>query len=255
MRSRMLAAALLGISAFACKAAPDRNSAAAVAAVPAQGVILSAADGLRVHGLYYAAPKPKALILLFHQAGSSKAEYTTIAPRLRDAGYSSLAIDQRSGGDMFGSANETVGGLGRSTDYLSAIPDLESAIAWARTKRLPIILWGSSYSSALVFPVAARHAGEIAAVLAFSPGEYLDGRSVKDAAKHLRAPLFVTSASDPQEIAAAKEIAESAPVGLKVQFIPIHGVHGSSTLIPARNAAGAEENWRAVLEFLSRLHL
>lgn len=50
------------------------------------------------------------MILLFHQAGSSKAEYATISPRLVAAGYSALAIDQRSGGELFGS-NETAAAL------------------------------------------------------------------------------------------------------------------------------------------------
>ena len=45
-------------------------------------VILKAADGVLVHGLEYQAPQLKAVMLLFHQAGSSKAEYATIAPRL-----------------------------------------------------------------------------------------------------------------------------------------------------------------------------
>jgi hypothetical protein len=38
-----------------------------------------------------------------------------------------------------------------------------------------------------------------------------------------------------------------------VRFVPSHGVHGSSTLIAARNPEGAEANWRAVLDFLDRV--
>lgn len=83
-----------------------------VAAVPRPtAVFLKAADGVLVHGLEYRAIRPRALILLFHQAGSSKAEYATIAPRLAAAGYTSLAIDQRSGGSLLG-PNATVAGVG-----------------------------------------------------------------------------------------------------------------------------------------------
>ena len=252
MTTRTLLLALaIGLTPAACHAAPDQKQASATqAAAGSEAVTLRTADGIVVHGRFYPAPKSKATILLFHQAGSSKDEYATIAPRLAAAGYSALAIDQRSGGEMFG-PNETVKAAGKSIDYADAVPDLEAAIAWAKTKGSPIILWGSSYSSALVFPVAAKHDGEIAAVLAFSPGEYIDGVSIKGASAKLRAPLFVTSAKDGEEIEAAKAIFDASPSTAKTRFVPkIGGVHGSSTLIAARNAKGAEENWAAVLAFL-----
>jgi len=68
----------------------------------AEPVTLQARDGVSVSALLYEATQPKAVILLFHQAGSSKAEYATIAPRLVASGYTALAIDQRSGGSLFG---------------------------------------------------------------------------------------------------------------------------------------------------------
>ncbi|MBX9795833.1 MAG: alpha/beta hydrolase, partial [Sphingomonas sp.] len=56
------------------------------------------------------------MLLLFHQAGSSKDEYAAIAPQLAADGYSALAIDARAGGDLFG-PNQTVAALGGSADY------------------------------------------------------------------------------------------------------------------------------------------
>lgn len=215
-------------------------------------VLLKAADGVAVHGAYYRAAHPRALILLFHQAGSSKDEYASIAPRLVEAGYSAMAIDQRSGGTMFG-PNQTAAALGRKADYLEARQDLEAAVRWGEAQKLPVILWGSSYSAALVFLVAADHPG-LKAVLAFSPGEYLDhGNLVKQAAAKVRVPVYVTSASDPEEIAAAKAILAASPAAVKVQVVPKAGVHASSTLIAARNPAGAAANWVPVLAFLRRV--
>ena len=255
MNRRDLALLLaLTFAPAACDARPASPAATREAPALEPGpVLLHAIDGLAIHALYYPAAHPKATILLFHQAGSSKDEYATIAPQLAAAGYSALALDQRSGGDLFGT-NETVKAAGASSDYRAAMPDLEAAIAWATGRGLPLILWGSSYSSALVFPVAARHDGEIAAVLAFSPGEYIDGMSIKGAAAKVRAPLFVTSAKDVDEIAAAKAIVDASPSPLKSQFIPpTAGVHGSSTLIAARDPKGAEENMRAVMTFLAKV--
>jgi hypothetical protein len=43
--------------------------------------------------------KSQPYILLSHQAGSNRAEYAPIAPRLVKPGFNCLAIDQRSGGE------------------------------------------------------------------------------------------------------------------------------------------------------------
>lgn len=227
------------------------------AAVMPEPVVLKAADGVMVFGDYYKAEKPKALILLFHQAGSNRSEYAPIAPKLMQAGYSALAIDQRSGGTLFGHGNQTVARLGHSTNYLDAEKDLEAALAWSEpaAARLPVILWGSSYSASLVFLVAAKQPGKLAAVLSFSPGEYLgDGNPVSAAAAKVTVPIFITSAKDPEEIAAARKILDASASKSKIQFVPtLGGVHGSSTLRDDRNRQGADENWQAVLAFLGAL--
>jgi alpha-beta hydrolase superfamily lysophospholipase len=116
---RSLFALPLMLAAAACNAQPVGNAATdqAATASASEAVILKAADGVTVYGRYTKAAKPKALILLFHQAGSSKDEYATIAPRLAEAGYSSLAIDQRAGGGLYGT-NETAKAFGREADYL-----------------------------------------------------------------------------------------------------------------------------------------
>jgi dienelactone hydrolase len=228
---------------------------AAAAPARADSVSFAASDGVTVFA-DYAPPKAKGepLILLFHQAGSNRGEYATIAPVLAQLGYATLAVDQRSGGNLWGRANETVQQLGHSTDYGDALRDLEAALAWAKANgQGKVILWGSSYSAALVFLVAAKHPQEIAAVLAFSPGEYLsEPGAVRRAAAAVTAPIFVTSAKDAGEIAAAKAILDASPAAKKTQLVPqIAGVHGSSTLRADRNPKGAEGNWAAVKAFLA----
>ncbi|RUL77623.1 alpha/beta hydrolase [Dyella choica] len=220
-------------------------------------VSFKASDGVVIHGRYYRAASPRALIVLFHQAGSSKDEYKTIAPKLAAAGYSALAIDQRSGGELFG-PNQTVQALGHSADYLDAKPDLEAALSFARQQKLPIILWGSSYSASLTVVVASEHVNEVSAIAVFSPGEYFDASPsmIRSAAAKVTVPFYVTSANDAREIAAAKAILAASPSKLKVQYVPTTGgVHGSSTLIASRDPQGAEDNWKAILGFLDRLHL
>jgi len=248
-----LALALLGVTG--CDDAPIQDIARQTrGANYVEPVLLKAADGVVIHALDYRTVNPRAVILLFHQAGSSKSEYTTIAPVLIDQGFDALAIDQRSGGDMF-VTNETVAARGKSTGYAEARPDIEAALAWAKGQKLPIILWGSSYSAALVFQVAADHPGEIAAVMAFSPSEYIGAKgAIAAAAAKVDAPVYVTAAKTPAEEQAARAIFTAAPTKVKTFAIPRKaGIHGSSTLIAARNPDGAEENMKSVIAFLDRV--
>jgi dienelactone hydrolase len=221
-------------------------------------VILTASDGVKVFAWHYAAAdNTKPAILLFHQAGSNHAEYSSIAPRLVAHGYHCLALDQRSGGRMWGVANQTADALHQEASYLSVLPDLDAALAWPNTQGLTAkpMAWGSSYSAALVFVLAARHPRELTAVLAFSPGEYLgEPHLVEESARQLQLPVFIDCAKDDDEIAIARTLAKAAKAAHATQFVPsIAGVHGSSTLRADRNPKGAAENWRAVDGFLKQL--
>jgi alpha-beta hydrolase superfamily lysophospholipase len=228
-------------------------STSVTAEAAGQAVNLRARDGVSISGMAYAADHPKAIVLLFHQADSSKAEYATIAPRLAAAGFTALAIDQRSGGDLFG-PNETARRLGKEASFEQAKPDLEAALDWATAKHLPVVLWGSSYSASLVFEVAADHPQEVSAVMAFSPGEYFDDmKAVAKAAAKVRAPIYVTSAPDTDEVSDAKAILAASPARSKTQYVPQIGVHGSSTLIESQDPKGAAENWKHALAFLNTL--
>jgi dienelactone hydrolase len=234
---------------------------AAIPAIAATALSFAAADGVRIFADYYP-PEGRSengnapLILLFHQAGSNRGEYATIAPALTKLGFGALAIDQRSGGTSWGRVNETVQHLGHSENFAAALADLEAALQWGRSTGHGgrLIVWGSSYSAALVFLLAARHKDEVSAVLAFSPGEYLGDAAVRHAAAQVLVPIFVTSAKDNGEIAAARAILDAALASAKTQFVPrIGGVHGSATLRSDRNPRGAEENWDAVKLFLGNL--
>ncbi|OYY91584.1 MAG: hypothetical protein B7Y45_02705 [Sphingomonas sp. 28-66-16] len=233
----------------------DRATSVAEA-LPRHPENIKAADRINIVGWVYPSSKPRGIILLFHQAGSSKNEYDTIGPRLAADGFTAFAIDQRAGGDLFGD-NSTVHLLDGSKPYLEAKQDLQAAVDWAnkQTPHLPVLIWGSSYSAALVFLVAAENKGKVQGVLAFSPGEYLGAPDlVERAAAQVRVPIFATAAKDAGEIGAARAIVEAAPAATKQLYVPpTAGVHGSSTLIAARNPRGAEENWRAVEQFLRRI--
>lgn len=241
----------------ACGEGPvDKTGAQAPMPVAAQASAVSfkAADGVTVFANYRPVPNARATIVLAHQGGSNRGEYGTIAPRLVAEGFATLALDQRSGGTMFGGANRTVAALGKSATYDEARADLEAAVRWAEAKGRPVILLGSSYSAALATLVAADHP-KLAGLLVFSPGEYLaDGGSVMAAAGRLRVPVFATSAREADELADARALIAAAPVATKVLSVPrTAGVHGASALTAEANPDGAAELWNAMNGFLDRV--
>lgn len=223
---------------------------AATALAATREVSYKASDGITVYADHTSLAKSKGLIVLFHQANGSRLEYTKIAPRLNALGFATLAVDQRSGGSEFGGTNKTAAQVS-SAGFLEALPDLEASLQYAKKtlKAKKIIVWGSSYSSALVFLLAAKNPKDVAGLLAFSPDEYLgQPKLVQNAAQKVSAPVFITSAAS--EVSAAKSIFKATSSQTKTQFIPKGvGLHGSSVLA---NPLTGTEYWVAVEKFLSQ---
>ena len=211
-------------------------------------------DGLPLTAdIYPGSSAAATMILLFHQAGSNRGEYSSIAPRLNELGFHALAIDQRAGAARWGHDNLTVAKLGRSGSYLDALPDLEAALAWKKSSDYAgkTVVWGSSYSAALVFLLAAGQPG-IDAILSFSPGEYLGSKKdeVRRAAAEVAQPVMVLAPDGERD--QAESVFGAVPAKDKTLVIPEKAVHGSSMLDPDRNP-GAEAIWPEVEAFLEKL--
>ncbi len=233
-------------------------------ALPAQAgtgardtITFKAADGLAITADLYpgkGASATSPVIITFHQAGSGRGEYRTIAPKLAALGYTVLAPDQRSGQSYDGVKNKTAArakAAGKPTKYKDALPDLRAAIAYMRRSqpKSAIIIWGSSYSASLVLKLAAQP-GVADIVLAFSPGEYYGGSWVRDTAGKIAIPTFITSAR--AEAGRWSAIFNAVGAKSKIGFIPkVKGRHGSSALHPSQGPQAAPY-WRAVKSFLQK---
>ena len=202
------------------------------------------------------------VIVLFHQAGSSRGEYNDIAPRLNQLGFNCIAVDLRSGEYSRAKDNETAiraSNEGLSTNYADALPDIIAALQYTRKqyKHDKIIAWGSSYSAALILKVAGDYPQLIDAVLAFSPGEYFShiGKSktwIRESAKNIKVPTFITSSKE--EADSWKLIYEAIPSKTKTGFIPATaGRHGSRALWNKYD--DSEAYWQAVSQFLNSTSL
>ncbi|MEM7167844.1 MAG: hypothetical protein AAF581_20500 [Planctomycetota bacterium] len=224
-----------------------------------QQIEFPAADGLKITADLYAAHKSSRtpFIVLCHQAGWSRGEYREIAPKLNALGYNCLAIDQRSGGECNGVANETAARAAKAekgTTYLDARPDIVAALKLARKKyaKGPLLAWGSSYSSALVLQIVGTEKRIADGVLSFAPGEYFtrfgkSGSYIRDGATKLKVPTLITSAKS--EHAQWRQIYEAIPAQKKRSFLPeTDGNHGSRALWERFSDHAAY--WSAVTGFL-----
>ncbi len=217
-------------------------------------------DGLEITAdVYMTLPDSAPFIILFHQAGYSRGEYREIAPRLNSLGFNCMAIDQRSGDGVNGVVNETAKRAresGRGHTYLDAVQDMEAAIAYAKAHyaKGKFIIWGSSYSAALVLKIAGDQPHIADGVLAFSPGEYFTdlGKSdtfIRDSAKKIVMPVFITSAKNEKKN--WWSIYEAIPGNNKTYFLPqVKGIHGSKALW--KSTEGHQEYWQAVEKFLAQ---
>jgi dienelactone hydrolase len=203
-------------------------------------------------------PVSAPFIVLFHQAGWSRAEYDEIAPRLVAMGFNCMAVDARAGDSVNGIRNETARrarAAGRGTDYLDAEQDLDAAIRYVRARyaRGKVLGWGSSYSAALVLRLAGMRPGLLDGVLAFSPGEYFTdppggATYVREGARRVAVPVFITSARS--ERPDWRAIYGSIDKQFRRAYVPEReGRHGSSALW--KSTDGQEGYWQAVRGFLN----
>lgn len=222
-------------------------------------VSFKAKDGLEVTADLYLTKDEKApMIILFHQAGWSRGEYKEIAPKLNELGFSCMAVDQRSGGDVNDIDNETFKRAekqGLPTAYIDAIPDLNAAIDYVKSNYKAAshtLIWGSSYSAGLVLKIASERK-DIDGVLAFSPGEYYTKMGkpkdwITSTAESINVPTFITSAK--MEKKNWWDIAAKISEDNRAYFLPTKlGKHGSRALWS--KYADSAEYWKAVKEFLA----
>jgi pimeloyl-ACP methyl ester carboxylesterase len=218
-------------------------------------VHFNAADGLRITAEEYIIESGNPYILLFHEQGSSRGEFSTIARRLCKLNYNCLAVDLRNGGKYDYVSNETARQF-RETD-LEAGPggieqDIEAAITYAREKStLPVVLFGSGANGSLCLKVALSDSS-VSAVIALSPGEYfMPELKIQDAISHLQKPVFISSSKT--EFPYVSELASGIETAYVTLFEPKQGAgdRGTRSLMP--DYKYNNEYWIALMLFFKDL--
>ena len=211
-------------------------------------------DSLLVFADIYERKDSKPIILLCHQAGFSRGEYRETAFRIGSIGFSSIAIDQRSGNEANNIINKTAQiakEKGLSTEYIDAKQDIEAAIdyLYKLNDNQSIVLVGSSYSASLVLLIGKNNE-KVKAVAAFSPGEYIKGINIQDSIIGYEKPIFITSSKTETE--ASKTLISGIDTVWTNHFLPdFEGIHGSRALW--ETTEGSEKYWDAFKTFLKGL--
>jgi alpha-beta hydrolase superfamily lysophospholipase len=214
-------------------------------------------DNIQIFGDLYKINKTSPTIILFHQARSNaRGEYATIIPRLTNEGFNVLAIDQRSGGQLFGKHNRTIAEFPKNSfNYCDAYADLESAVKFIIDKKFTgkKIVWGSSYSASLAIKIAHENQQQIQGVLAFSPasGGPMSNCKADEYFETLKTSLLLLRPSKEMEIESVKKQFNTAKKYNHKTFIAKNGVHGSSMLVEDRVQNNVDENWKVVLAFIN----
>lgn len=247
-----------------CKGKKDKKHLNEVEDIPEQkpmvvsgmkqdSVVFPSLDAIPIRAVVYSIDSTSPIIVLCHQARMNNYEYAEIAPKLNSMGFNCIAIDQRCGGSMDDHENLTYKyavSKNLPVEYLDAEQDIVAAVNYAHNRwQQPVILWGSSYSAGLCLKIAAEN-DKVKAALAFSPGEYYEGKmSLKSAIQNLNKPTFITS-TEKEAGQIEKMIAEVKP-GVITQFFPdTKGTHGSKALWSADPSH--EYYWAAVTDWLNK---
>ena len=221
-----------------------------------QKVSFYSSDSLRITADLYLKDYKLPFILLFHQEGGSRGEYTEIAKRLEKLDYNCLAVDLRIGDKMNYVQNETVlraQTAGMHPVFLDTHKDIEASIKYVeKFNHDPVILFGSSFTASLCL-MEAKHNPKVNAAIAFSPGEYFrPAKVVKDQIQGLKKPIFV--ATTELEYEYVLQMLSGIDDQYKTIYHPAKGkkgVHGAKALW--NSSESSSECWLDLMLFFKRL--
>ncbi len=244
---------------FSCKNKPTNTSDVSAEKntenlVQKTTITFPSKDGLPITADIYKTKRAKINVLLCHQAGFSRGEYSDTALELTKLGYAVMAIDQRSGNAVNNIKNETklaATKKGLGTTYLDAKQDIEGAINYIFTQNEgeKIIVVGSSYSASLALLIGVDNE-KVKAVAAFSPGEYFKEINMNKEISTYQKPVFVTSSLSESE--SVTILIDKIDTKFTTHFIPeVKGIHGSRALW--KTTEGSENYWASFTNFLSAI--
>jgi pimeloyl-ACP methyl ester carboxylesterase len=224
-------------------------------AIRVKTITFTAVDGLEVTADEYIVDPFKPYILLFHEQGSSRGEFSTIARRLNKLEYNCLAVDLRNGGKYDYVSNETAKQLREKhleSDINGIEQDMLAAIQYVQGKsNLPVVLFGSGANGSLSLKVALSDT-LVRAVVAVSPGEYfMPEIKIQEVIAPLEIPVFITSSK--AEFPYVSELASGIDQNYVSLFEPKQGAGERGTGSFSVDYEYNTEYWLALILFFKDL--
>jgi len=219
----------------------------------AERVSFRTEDGFTLVGdLRPGAPEAPSVILL-HMYSSNRGAWAPLVPKLRDAGFTVLAFDQRGHGE----STSRIGGELRVAEIprdefgavlRNGVRDVAAAKALLAERGLGrggLALVGASYGCSVAL-LASQALPGIGAVALLSPGAAYFGVDVLPAARAFRGPLLgVAAEDDPASARGVRAIVAAHPDPDELVVYPSGG-HGTRLFGPRPDLAAR------VVEFLAR---
>ena len=175
---------------------------ALASAASAQEVVrFPGADGFELEARLVAASSADAPVAIcLHQYRSDKDAWRPLLPALQEAGFTTLALDQRAHGGSKKRGDETVDVAQVPREEFGALlrrgpEDVKAALAWLRSKghaAKQVVLLGASYGCSVALLTHAQ-VPEVQALVLLSPGEEYFGVDVRPALNAWSGPLLVVS--------------------------------------------------------------
>jgi pimeloyl-ACP methyl ester carboxylesterase len=224
-------------------------------AIRVKTITFTSADSLVITADEYTVSNEHPYVVLFHEQGSSRGEFQSVARRLCKMDYNCLAVDIRNGGSSGFVSNETAKRCreSRCDMGVAAIEmDMKSAIQYAFEKSdRAVILLGSGANGSLSLKLAAENE-LVKAVVALSPGEYfLPNLNIHDTLADLQKPVFITSSLS--EFPYMETLASGMDQQYVTLFKPQLGEGGRGSAALTTENEHNSEYWLALLLFFKDL--
>lgn len=167
----------------------------------AQGteVALKTQDGWEIAALYQPAKEEQKTVLLLHDIGKNKEEFTTFSGKLADQGIGYLAVDLRGHGKSVNKgAYETFAKEGVDNDYNKMSRDVDAAIAYLQNKGINeenIVLVGAGMGANVAAKAASMHSAVGGVALITPVTNFRDVLSIP-ALRVYKGLVFIAAAAD-----------------------------------------------------------
>jgi len=194
-------------------------------------------------------------LILLHEQGSSRGEFTGIIHRFQKMNYNCLAPDLRNGGNNNFTGNETairsrLEGFSRNRHAVEL--DIMASIDHAyRKSDRKVVLLGAGANGSLALK-AAKEQDAVLAVIALSPGEFfLPSLNVEDTIAGLQKPILITGTKE--EFPYMEQLTSKVDDANKILFSPdqSNGERGAKALLPS--TPSNSEYWFNILLFFKEL--